>query len=343
MIKVYFDQGPLHSGHNLRGIGRYTAWLTEALTEQTEVELVSTVHEADLVHYPTFDLFKPTLPLFFRKPTVLTIHDVIPLQMPESYPIGVRAKIALQYQKTQLRQVAKIITDSKSSKGSIMEYLGVPSSKIEVVWLAANPELTFPKPLEYRQILQKLQLPPQYILYVGDINPNKNIPGLLEAVSLLPKKVHLVCVGSAFRPQPIPEWSAIASALESFQLRDRVTLLSSLPEPFSASLAVLYHEAACYVQPSLLEGFGLPILEAQICQVPVVTAKQSSMAEVAGKHAIYATSPKPQDLSAAIVQALSLPASARKTLVSEALDWAKQSSWAETAAQTVAVYKSVLT
>src|SRR5690606_1045908 len=120
--------------------------LIQALKQQTtHINFIFTSEidtiPADLVHYPYFDLFFATLPLFRTRKTVVTIHDVIPLRYPEKFPSGLRGALSLYKQKVALSTVDAIITDSQSSSKEIQKLLGVPSHKIHPVLLAANENI----------------------------------------------------------------------------------------------------------------------------------------------------------------------------------------------------------
>lgn len=337
---VYLETSPLHSGHAHRGIGMYTRQLQQALGKLSSIKVVDSIAQADVVHYPYFDFFAPSLPLFKPKPTVVTIHDAIPLQFPDHYPVGIKGTAALLHQKLALLSTAAIITDSEASKKMLLKHLGIPTQKINVIPLAADPELSYQSKTDQLKVAKKYALTEKYILYVGDINYNKNIPMLIAALAELPAEYKLVLVGKNFRPQPIPEWQAIESALEKTQVKERVILLQNVES--ISDLAAIYSQAAVYVQPSLAEGFGLPILEAMQCHCPVVCFEQSSMAEVGGNHVVYAQNVSTASLAKAITDVLTWKEHDRRKWVIQAYSWSQTFSWKKTAAQTAAVYQSIL-
>src|SRR5690606_34821650 len=108
---------------------------------------------------------------------------------------GIKGKLRFEKQKLALKTASGVITDSESSKTDIIERLGIPAEKVHVVYLAANPNLVAQKDAVIGKILKRYQLPKEYLLYVGDINYNKNIPQLIKMVKFLPENLHLVCVG----------------------------------------------------------------------------------------------------------------------------------------------------
>lgn len=347
-MHVLLDTSPLTTGHSHRGIGMYTALLAKELEKLPDIELSFSLREAknkkkvvDIVHYPFFDLFFHTLPLF--KPaskSVVTIHDVIPLDLKEHYPVGKKGTLALYAQKLALGGVDLVLTDSLSSKKSIMRQLGVSEKKIKVIYLAANPFLTHQNEDVTSELREKYGLPQKYLLYVGDINFNKNLPQLIKSLKFLDDEVHLVLFGKNFVPQDIPEWQWIETQIALSDVAARVTFLPSFEENENKELAALYSGASVYVQPSLAEGFGLPVLEALQCKVPVVSSNTTSLPEIGGNHVTYAD-PIAESLAEAISSVLSWDQQQRETKVEEGYNWARTFSWKKTAQETVAAYTSI--
>jgi glycosyltransferase involved in cell wall biosynthesis len=345
-MKVFISATPLHTGHAIRGVGKYTRLLIESLSQLTDLE-ISTIPPkpeeppVDLIHYPFFDLFWKTLNVPKKTPVVVTIHDVIPLVFPKQYLPGWKGKWALHQQKKTLKKVAAIITDSEISKQDIVKHLGVPAKKISVVYLAADPALSKPTPLEVLRVRRQYHLPSKYVLYVGDINYNKNIPQLIKMMKFLPSSVHLVCLGKNFRPQPIPEWQWIETQMAMSDVTNRVHFITTIEAHQQSELAAIYNGATAYIQPSLYEGFGLPVLEAMQCYTPVVAAATSSLIEVAGKHALFAA-PTAEDLAQQVEKILEWSDSARKTHCRAAAKWAQTFSWSRVANETLQVYHNAL-
>ena len=345
MITVQFDTTPLGNAHALRGIGVYTRMLSAALQQNQHVMVVDPhailPHPpADVLHYPFFDLFQTTLPLRRRTPIVVTIHDVIPLIFPAHYKPGVKGLLRFWRQRAALQLVDAVITDSLASKRDITRHLGVPASKVFVTYLAASPALQPATVASMKQVRATYALPNQYILYVGDINYNKNLPQLIKALKYLPPEVHLVCVGKNFVPSTIPEWKAIDQQLLLSDVSSRVHFVTNIPANGSGDLAAIYSAAVAYVQPSLYEGFGLPILEAMQCQTPVVATRTSSIFEVAGP-AAELVAPIAEELAEGVKEVLGWSTAQRRRRVVLATSWAEQFTWQKAAQDTVAVYERI--
>ena len=346
-MKILIDTSPLDTGHAIRGIGIYTRLLTEHLEERNDITVVRSGTEKankfkpDLIHYPYFDLFFSTLPLIKKHPTILTIHDVIPLIFPDHYPPGIKGKARFIKQKSALANVKAVITDSESSKEDIQKHLGVDANKIHVVYLAANPELEAADEKEIRRVRRNYKLPKNYVLYVGDINYNKNIPQLIKAARYLPQHVKLVCLGKSFIEQDIPEWHWIKTQLALSDVEDKVKFLADVPGGAVSDMAGIYSGALCYVQPSLYEGFGLPILEAMRCKTPVVSTQNSSLIEVAGDHAVYVDK-NAESIAKGINEVLAWSKTKRQQKIKAASNWSQNFNWDKTTQETIDVYKKVL-
>lgn len=348
LLKVLIDTSPLENAHANRGVGAYTRQLTQALEKLDELEVVRStqlkkkqVFEPELIHYPFFDLFFPSLPLVKHNKTVVTIHDVIPLIFPEHYPSGLKGRVNLSRQKIALKNINQIITDSQTSAKDIEKHLNIAADKIKVIHLAGNPEIKRQSEETINQVRNKLKLPKRYVLYVGDINYNKNIPQLIKAVKYLPKQTNLVLLGTSFKQQDIPEWKWIESQIAMSDVADRIEFVTEVKSGDNQILSAVYSGALCYIQPSLYEGFGLPVLEAMQCETPVIAAERASLPEVSGGNAIL-IEPKAEAIADAVKQILAWTEAELKEVTQQALQWAQSFSWDKTARETAKVYKQLV-
>lgn len=338
MKKVGFVTTPLHSAHAIRGVGFYTKRLLEhlpAAAAKSDVEIVEIKSEnarsleaLDLIHYPFFDLFFNTLPIVKKTKTIVTVHDVTPLEFPNYYPPGVRGWIKLQSQRFALGKADMILTDSYASVKSIHKYLQVPHTKLRLVYLAADEKF---KPITNKTTLktvrQKYNLPDKFVLYVGDVNWNKNIPGLIKACKIA--KQPLVIVGK----QAVEVEKLDLSHRQLMHLKDvdwsTVLRVGFVPDQ---DLVAIYNLANVYCQPSFAEGFGLGVLEAMACGTAVACSQTHSLPEIAGFAATYFDPHHP----AKIAQALK----AGKT--GQELAQARKFSWTKTATETVLAYQEAM-
>lgn len=363
-MKIAIDRGPLESGHKVRGVGVYTKELISSLKK-----LEYNIHDVnfnevnltkyDIIHYPYFELFFRTLP--FKKPTkiVVTVHDLIPLIYPKFYPPGLKGYLRFNIQRYLLKKADAIITVSETSKKDIVRFLGVDADRITVVRLAptsAFKEISNPELLKH--VKTKYKLPGKFVLYVGDVNYNKNIPGLLKAISKA--NLPLVICGKQANEiedvayglktisgprdwiryvlgKPHPEAAHIDELREGFR-NPLVKRLGFVPED---ELVAIYNLATLYCQPSFYEGFGIPVLEAMACGCPVVIARNNSLIELTGSASLIAN-PKSTDDLAEKLMTLFENSSLRATLIHEGKNRIKEFSWRKTAEETAEVYKKVI-
>jgi len=344
-MKIAIDTSPFYGPSKNRGIGIYTANLIDALKKLRGVEIKEIKRgefysDVDIIHYPYFDFFFLTLPLIKKRKTVVTVHDCTPLIFPRHYPPGLRGKIKFLIQKFSLEGVAAVITDSQSSKNDIIHYLGVPDEKIHVIYLAADP--IFRKINEEKlkaEIKQKYDLPEEFVFYVGDVNYNKNLPGLVEAFGLIKdRKIKLVLAGGSFEKRELPEVAGLLKLIKELNLSERVKILGYVP---ADELSGIYNLATLYCQPSFYEGFGLQILEAMACGCPVITSNVSSLPEVAGEAAILVDPENVSDVATAI-NTVRKDKQIRTKMIESGFEQAKKFSWKKTAEKTIDVYRRVL-
>ena len=340
-MKVALDLRKFRSAHSGRGMGVYVEQLLAGFKQTHKKDFSFQVIrqgdlpvDVDLIHYPYFDFFFLTLPLKKTKPIVVTIHDVIPLVFPQHFPRGIKGEAKLQLQKLALRNTAAIITDSENSKKDIIKHLGIPEKKVHVVYLAPAKEFKRLKIENCKlKIKEKYRLAETFLLYVGDVNWNKNVSGLLLAAAKT--KTNLVLVSRALKEQSSSEAKVIFRLIERLKFKDRVKILGFVSKE---ELAVIYNLATVYVQPSFYEGFGLPVLEAMACGTPVIAANTASLPEICNQSALMI---KPGQLTEAIKKLINND-KLRKQLSEKGIQQAKKFSWQKTVQATIKVYEKVV-
>jgi len=352
MKKIAFDTSPLVSGHSSRGMGVYTKRLLESLEEefkeQKKLKLVPVVFSANkeklakfnLVHYTSFDLFYHTLPLVKPTKTIVTVPDVIPLIYPKHYPPGIRGKINFFLQKISLKSVDAVITISETSKKDIVNYLGVKSEKVFVTKLAANFTVKKSSSNLIRKVRQKYNLPDSFILYIGDVNWNKNLLRLIKAVKKINKTLVIVgksAVNENYDREHI-ENAPLREIQEKYGCDKQIMRLGFVDDE---DLNVIWQLASVYCMPSLYEGFGLPVVEAMNARVPVACSDTPALKEIAGDAALYFNPMKVDDIANKLLQLLkSRPL--QKKLIEEGVKQSRKYSWFKTAKKTLEVYNYVL-
>ncbi|HEX7042535.1 MAG TPA: glycosyltransferase family 1 protein [Patescibacteria group bacterium] len=347
-MQVAIDISPLESGHSVRGVGFYLRNLKAALEKGFSnisftffTQTKNIPNKADLVHFPYFDPFFLTLPwLGSNKKTIVTVHDLTPLIFPESFPIGIKGKIKWMIQRYLLKKVDAIITDSNSSKKDIIKILNFPEEKIFVAYLAAAHHFRVLGKEGLKKIKEKYDLPDNFLLYVGDVTPNKNLPRLIKAV--LCTNVPLVMVGKALVNENIDlsnPWNKdLKEVLELAKGKDQIRRLGFVEDE---ELVGLYNLANAFIMPSLYEGFGLPLLEAMACGCPVITTNNGSIPEVVGDGAYIVDGESINDIEKGIREVIGNKSLAKK-LSEKGLIMSKNFSWENTAKETVDVYTKVV-
>jgi len=348
-LRVAIDSGPLKSGDSVRGIGVHTKLLAEHLQKIKDLKVdlfdFSTNHQSlttnhyDLVHYQKFNPYFLNLPIIKKGKSIVTIHDLIYLIYPEAYPSGIRGKLVYWLQKMLVKNMDAIITISETSKKDIVRFLGIPAEKVFVIYLA--PREIF-RPLIHKplSITHKYGLPERFVLYVGDVNYNKNILTLCKACKLV--KIPLVIVGKQAAAKEFdrihPETQPLVKLLGQYGEDKSIIRLGFVPDE---DLVTIYNLATLYCQPSFYEGFGLPVLEAFACGLPVVASKIQAHVEVAEDACLYADPKNPRDFAKKISEVIN-DDGLRKELIEKGKEKVKEYSWDKTARETFRVYQKVV-
>lgn len=274
------------------------------------------------------------LPFGIRKSgikSVVTIHDLIFLRHPEFYnPIDV------QIYKWKFRQTIKeadyIIAISECTKRDILEYGGnlVSEDKITLIYQSCSPRFNTSQNYKTSNLNSKLG---RYVLSVGSIEPRKNTMLALKALHHLPDDISLVLVGrhTAYTDKLIQY--AKANGLEH-----RLHILHGVPD---ADLPALYAGAECFVYPSVYEGFGIPIIEAISCGLPVVACTGSCLEEAGGPDSLYVAPNDAIGMANAIRRSLK-GADDREERIQRSMDYIRRFSGTDVAGQVVDVFKRVL-
>jgi glycosyltransferase involved in cell wall biosynthesis len=329
MLKIAIDGGPLSSGDSVRGIGVYTRELLAALKMDGVDISKMDLSKYDVVHFTRFNPFFISVPFSKPKNTkfILTIYDLIPLIYPRHYPSGIKGWIKWKINKFLIhRNVDAIITISETSKKDICRFLEVDPKKVFVTHLAPRSVFKKLKIGDWKsEITKRYSLPNRFVLYVGDINYNKNIPNLIEACKIA--KILLVIAGK--QAKEVSDKKVDLNHPELVHLKD-VNWSNTICLGFVSDedLVKIYNLADVYVQPSLYEGFGLPVLEAIACGTPVVVVKNQCYVEILGNNFDYVDASD----SKSIAQGMLNP---NKNILLP-----RNYSWKETGIQTTKVYNN---
>lgn len=278
-------------------------------------------------------LFMPIqmLPLFRPQntKTVAVIHDLEFLHYPETYTLANRMLLRV-FTRHAVRNATQLIAVSQYTKDDVVRTYGRSPSDITVVHHGVARE-HFQKFEEREEVRRRYQLPERYILFVGAIQPRKNITGLVTAFEELKRSeptVHLVVVGGG-------TWKAapILARIEASPVRDSMHLLRRVPR---SELSAIYQMASVFILPSFSEGFGMPVLEAMASGTPVIASNTSTLPEVAGDAALLVPPSKPSVIAEAMLRILR-DASLRQDLIAKGRARASHFSWDRAAEHTAAV------
>lgn len=264
--------------------------------------------------------------------TIVTVHDMSLRLYPQCHPVR-RLLLNRPLMHMAIRQAAAIVTVSDSARRDLLRFHGIPADRVSVVHEAASPAF---RPIDDRAWIDRVRsrygLPPRFVLYVGTIEPRKNLLRLMDAFAQARQRGlphHLVCVGPY-------GWSSrdLAGRIDHLGLSDAVHFTGYAP---FEDLPVIYNLGDFFVFPSLYEGFGLPVVEAMASGLPVITSSTSSLGEIAAD-AACTIDPTNTDAIADAMVTLAADPALRRDLSERGLRRARLFSWTQTAKEMLAVY-----
>jgi glycosyltransferase involved in cell wall biosynthesis len=285
----------------------------------------------DVLHSPDF-----IPPQRGAKHHVITVHDLNFIYYPQFLTPESR-RYYLDQIKWAVARADHISVDSHATRRDVIELLRVSPDKITTIHLAANPIYAQPfAATSVHQTLAQYNLPQGYILFVGTLEPRKNLPLLIRAYGRLRQEtavdVPLVLVGGK-------GWiyDEIFATIEALGLRDHVRHLSGI---FNEQLAHLYHGAGVLVTPSFYEGFGLPALEAQHCDSPVIVSNRGSLPEIVGE-AGWKLDPDDENAWVEGLYHVLTDTHKRRKLIDNGRRQVAKFTWQKTAQMTLQMYEGV--
>jgi glycosyltransferase involved in cell wall biosynthesis len=293
--------------------------------------------KVDLAHIPYW-----APPLNSPVPFVVTIHDIMPLLLPE-YNDSIKLRLYNALVSAASQGASHIIADSESSRQDILKHLRLPQEKVTSILLAASPEY-FPRLGALVDIAtrQKYNLPEAYVLYLGGFHPRKNVRQLLAAWTWASDSIgeqYPLVIAGALPKKGDRFYDDFEEYTKRLKIEDTVRFIGAVDEEDKAAI---YRGAACFVYPSRYEGFGLPPLEAMACGTPVVTTAFSSIPEVVGEAAYLVEDPDNARALGAAILSVIVNDDLSQRLINDGLAQAKKFSWQKTVEQTVDVYKKVI-
>ncbi len=291
---------------------------------------------AELAHVPYFGS-----PLSPTVPTVVTIHDLIPMVLP-AYRGDWRVRLYTSLVAAAAPQAKLILADSQASQRDILAKLRLPAERVRVVYLAPAPH--YRPPQSWQQLVdikKKYNLPDDFVLYLGGYDVRKNVSALLHAYTwvghTLQDAFPLVLAGKLPTQEtplfPDPRRIARELGVEQYVITPGWIAEEDLP--------LLYAAATVFVYPSRYEGFGLPVLEAMACGTPVVTTTAASIPELAGPAAFQIDPDDTKHMAAPIIR-LCTEENSNDELVERGFAQVEKFTWEKTAAETLRAYREAV-
>lgn len=281
-------------------------------------------------------LFVPAhvVPLWHPPATVVTIHDLGYRFFPRQHTRLSRLYLDASTRFSS-RAARRIIADSQATARDLEREYGVPAGHIRVVYPGLDPAMARASEAAQQEVRERHHLPGRFVLYVGTIQPRKNLARLVEAFARLPGDlagVDLVLAGQI-------GWLAgeIIATVRRLGLEGRVHFPGYVAQ---ADLPALLSAAECFVMPSLYEGFGLPVLEAMACGTPVLCSDGGSLPEVAGDAALQFPAADVEALADGLARLLG-DAGLRQSLAARGLAWCRRFSWERAAREILDVLTGV--
>jgi len=270
-----------------------------------------------------------TGPLWSPVPTVVTLHDLIWLHYPLEWHRSRRARASTRALAIRTASAStRVLADSEAARDDFIETLGLAPEKIDVAPLAADAWEVVPEP--EASLRARLGLGGRrFILTVAQKRRYKRLDTLIRALSQIDDDAALVLVGAS-----TPHEEELRATARELRVTDRVFFLDWVSE---SSLETLYRTCACFALPTIIEGFGLPVLEAMSRGAPVACSRRSSLPEVAGDAALY-FDPDDQDQVTSAIRRLLEDETLRRRLAGAGRERAGTFSWRRTAEATLASY-----
>ena len=284
----------------------------------------------EMAHRPPDVLFVPAhvLPLIHPRVSLATIHDLGYLYFPEAHPWRQRLYLDLST-RWNARIAAHLLADSEATKADIVAHYGTPPEKITVAHPGRDETLAPVRdPALIEAVKARYGIVGDYFLYLGTLQPRKNLARLIAAFAALPPETVLVLAGKR-------GWlyEDLFAQVGRLSLEGHVLFPGYVPDEDKAALL---SGAVAFVFPSLYEGFGLPVLEAQACGCPVITSTTSSPPEVAGDAALL-VNPSDTEAITAAMQRIATDSGLRKTLIERGFVNVRRFSWAACARSVLSI------
>ncbi len=264
--------------------------------------------------------------------TIVTVHDLIYMRYPGLYK-AIDRNIYFRKTKHACNNADHIIAISEQTKTDIVNYTGTDPKKISVIYQDCHPSFyEIPNEVTKEELQSKYSLPVQYLLYVGTIEERKNLLSIIKALEINGPDIPLVVVGKK---------TSYYKKVSSYIRRNNIKNIIVLDTLNNEDLPGIYHMSVCFIYPSVFEGFGIPIIEALVSGVPVITSKGSCFREAGGPGSVYIDPYKPEELSKAIFSIIS-DKNRSDQMISTGREYAQKFRAEVIAEQYINLYRSVI-
>ncbi|WP_333820168.1 glycosyltransferase family 4 protein [Ohtaekwangia sp.] len=289
-------------------------------------------HGFNIYHSPNY-----VLPFFTKQPSVLTVHDTISLDFPDYSQTETAIYHRLAFMRS-MRHASRIIAVSNTVKNDILKKVNIDSDKITVIYNGVHKHFKREhSPAKLSEIRHRYSLPERFILFVGNLEPKKNLERLIKAFHIFKKNSEhphkLVLAGRCGW-----KYSSVYQAVEDLNLRSEVIFTGYVNEN---ELPAMYSLADLFVFPSLYEGFGIPPLEAMACGTPTLTSTAGALPEVTGNVPLQVNPLDIEDIATGM-HTLLQDELLRARAIEKGIAWASQFTWSSTADKTLQVYQSLV-
>jgi glycosyltransferase involved in cell wall biosynthesis len=298
------------------------------LWEQFSQPRLANQMQLDLLHSLAF-----VAPAFSKIPSIVTVYDLSFLHFPQRFKTVNRNYLRI-FTRLSCKRAQKVVAISEYTRQDVIRQYGIAPEKVAVVHPGLDPAFSQHSDNAIADFRQRKGLPERFILYLGTIEPRKNLSTLITAYARLrPEGIKLVCAGGR-------GWmyEDVFNTVNELRLQRDVIFPGYVPRE---ELPLLYSAAEAFVYPSSFEGFGLPVLEALACGVPTITTNASSLPEVAGNAALLVEPENSEALSDCLDALLSSPTQQAELQQAGPLQ-AQKFRWQDSGEQMVNIYRQVL-
>lgn len=277
------------------------------------------------------------IPFFLNIPSIITLHDVSYLTHPEFFPEYEQLKMRL-LMPLSIKKARKIITVSQFSKEEISRTYKEAEDKICVVYNGISDEFKPASDIKIQQTLKKYRICTPYILTVSNLQPRKNLKGLIDSFSRILKKNKNFPCRLVIAGKKLWLYDEIFSKIQKSDFKERIIITGYLD---NSDLISLYSGAEMFVYVSFYEGFGFPPLEAMACGCPVITSNTSSLPEITGNSAILVHPENCEEIAVAM-EKLYYDKNLKYELKQKGIQQARKFQWKTCAEKTLEVYRKAL-